>query len=602
MNLDPKNELASEQVWSDPALIQSYLNQAYNNTGVGYGDPMPTPGVVDEAVNTHNHPGDVNVQSTLSPGNRGIWDSPGWRPSTNPPYQQYNWSEVYGTIRDLNILISNASESEELSTEDQETLLGEAYFLRAYYYHNLMKLYGGVPVIEEPFELGDDVEQYQVPRNTFAETVDFIVEDLDRAADQLSTEARRPGAASQGAALALQSRVLLFAASDLVHDQSWIGSGDAALVTYTSGSQSDRWEEARDAAQAVIDLGEYSLEQTSSSDEYQSLLVEGGGSGAIWLRFFNEEGGWQHNHSQWVSPNGYNSWSGDTPTQQHVDAYEMSDGSEFEWQGGDPESAEDPIEVDENPYEDRDPRFYANILYNGRDYRARPPGPAGDDPAGVIQTGDYETPGGEGNMQAGLDTRDSPFQNWNGSRTGYNLNKFVDRTILPDREQAYNPWIHIRYAEVVLNYAEAQYQATGSATSSDGGGMSAQEALNMVRSRVGMPDVPANGGPNRTFMERIQQEREVELAFEGHRYFDVRRWMMGEEAYQNAQAIDIVGDLEAGAPEGLSVGELILEGHYNFRYSVRTEQERAWQDKNYFLPIPQAEMERNDQLVQTPNY
>lgn len=578
LNLEPRDELGSEQVWNDPALAEAYLNEVYSATGIGFGDPMPTPGVVDEAVNTHGHGDSPVVTSSLTAADRGIWDAPGWRPPTNPPYEQYYWPSVYSSIRDLNLFISNVEGNEAMPQADRETLLGEAYFLRAYFYHNLLKLYGGVPVIDEAAELGDDVSQYQVPRNTFAETVDFITADLDRASDRLSLTARRQGAATAGAALALKSRVLLQAASDL-HNGNPLGHSaeQAPFTGYTSGSQMERWRAAKNAAQAVMDLNEYSLEPVSSPSEYQDLAVQGFGSGMIWARFFSQDGGDAHNHSQFVSPNGYNSWTGDAPTQQHVDAYEMADGSAFSW--------DNPTHA-ENPYENRDPRFEANIQFNGKLWRDRPTGIQSLDPRGVVQTGWYEVPG-QSEMRPGLDTRESPIQNWNGTKTGYNLSKFVDRSISPDQAQAFNPWVHLRYAEVVLNYAEASAEL--------GEPQDAKQALDMVRGRVGMPGVPIDGGPERTLLERIRQEREVELAFEGHRYFDVRRWMMGDEVYTDAQGIRVTGALDPN-------GELLVENRYDYSYEVVSVQSRTWDDKNYFLPISQDEMNKNPNLVQNPGY
>jgi hypothetical protein len=339
----------------------------------------------------------------------------------------------------------------------------------------------------------------------------------------------------------------------------------------------------------VIDLGKYSLEQASSAQEYHQLAVEGWGSGMIWARFFSEDGGFEHDHSQFVSPNGYNSWSGDTPTQQHVDAYERADGSQFEWEGADPVSADEPVDA-KDPYSDRDPRFKANIHFNGADWRQRLGGLRSQDPKGVIQTGWYEMPNQDG-LRAGLDTREGPIQFWNGTKTGYNLRKFVDRSIEPNNVQARNPWVFLRYAEVLLNYAEASAEL--------GQTQEALEKLNMVRSRVGMPDVPPDGGPDRTLMERIRQEREVELAFEGHRYFDVRRWMIGPEAYKDAKGIRIVGRLtDESDPEA----QQLVENYYDYEYNVFSVQERAWQDKNYFLPISDDEMNRNPELVQNPGY
>ena len=594
LNTQPLDELSGESVWNDPALTKNFLASIYSNTGVEYGDPMQTPGQVDEAVNIHGHGGLTIIQSNMTPSNRGIWSSPGWRPPDHPNYEGYYWPSVYGSIRDLNLMIENVQGNETIPADEREVLLGEAYFLRAFFYHNLMKKFGGVPVIDEVSELSGDLEQYQTPRNTFGKTIEFIVADLDRAADRLSLQGRRLGAATRGAALALKSRVLLHAASDL-HDAS-ASPFDMEELVYTSGSQMERWQRAKDAAQAVIDLGAYSLDQTNNATEYHDLAVEGWGSGMIWARHFSESGDFgngnpAHNHSLNVSPNGYNCWTGDAPTQQHVDAYEMADGSEFEWDGADPVSAEQPVDA-ANPYENRDPRFEANILFNNAQWRPRPAAfraPEGGR-EGIIQTGFYEMPDRE-SLRPGLDTRGSPNQQWNGTKTGYNLAKFIDRSINPNQEFGFNSYVHLRYAEVLLNFAEAAAEL--------GQPGEAVQKLNMVRSRVGMPGVPIDGGPNRTLMERIRQEREVELAFEGHRYFDVRRWLIGEEAYQPAMGIRVVGRLvDPSHPEA----EQLVVNWYNYEYNVFTAQERQWDDKNYFVPIPLQEMERNPQLVQNPGY
>lgn len=581
VTVEPRDEVPSDQVFQDASLTKNFLNDIYSGIGLGYGDPMPTPGVVDEAVNTHGHDGSVVVESTLTPTDRGIWDAPGWRPPDNPPYEQYHWPSVYSSIRDINIFLENVQGSDALPSDEKEMLMGEARFLRGYFFHNLMKLYGGVPVTDQVFDLQGDPESFQVPRNSFKETVDFIVSDLDAAASALSMQGRRKGAATKGAALALKARVLLYAASDLYNENP---SG-MEETGYTGGSQQDRWQKAKDAAQAVMDLGAYSLEQTPTSEAYHELFTKGNESGTIWARYFSQDGGFAHDQSNFTSPNGYNSWSGDTPTQQHVDAYEMADGSQFEWEGGDPESADEPVDA-ENPYEDRDPRLEANVHFNNKEWRPRPSGIDQRDPKGKYQPGFYEMPN-QDNLRPGLDTRESSIQPWNGTRTGYNLAKFVDRDILPAQEQAFNPWVFLRHAEVLLNYAEASAEL--------GQTQEAVEKLNMVRSRVGMPDVPADGGPNRTLMERIRQEREVELAFEGHRYFDVRRWMIAPDVYKDAMGIQIEGELDPN-------GEMLVENRYNFHYNVFKVEDRGWNDKNYFLPISRNERERNPNLVQNPEY
>jgi hypothetical protein len=567
LNLDPPTEVGTNVVWTDPGLVEAYLNDVYSSTGYGFGDPMIA-GLADEAKNTHGH-GDAPMRlSNMSPTDRGLWQ---W--DNEEVITQFRWDLVYVRIRDLNTLIQNVEASEALAAAKKEMFLGEAYFLRAFFYHNLMRLHGGVPLIDQVFELVPDLEQYQVPRGTFEETVNFIVADLDTAASLLTPSGRRPGAATEGAALALKCRVLLYAASDLYARPSGI-----AETRYTAGDQMARWQAAADACQAVIALGRYSLTPAPTSDAYHELFTKGNPGETIWARYFQSLGGESHNQGLWVSPNGYNSWSGDTPLQEHVDAYEMADGSEFSW--ANPAHAAD-------PYANRDRRFYANILYNGAVWRPRPPGLDELDPVGVIQTGWFEMPGQP--LRAGIDTRESFVQNWNGTRTGYNLAKFVDKDLLPDRQQQFNPWPFLRYAEVLLNYAEALAEL-GLATE-------AAAALNQVRARVGMPDVPA-GAPD--LMDRIRREREVELAFEEHRYFDVRRWMIAPQVYTNGHGIRVTGRLDPAGPDTLIYAG--QEYAYRYEYQVIQVDERLWNDRAYFLPIPQDEVDRNPQLVQNPGY
>lgn len=570
LNLEPPTELGSDAVWSDPSLVEAYLNDVYSGTGYGFGDPMIA-GLADEAKNTHGH-GDAPMRlSNMTPTDRGLWQ---W--NNEEVITQFRWDLVYARIRDLNILIQNVEASEALSANAKNTFLSEAYFLRAFFYHNLMRLHGGVPLIDQVFDLGADLEQYQVPRGSFEATVNFIVSDLDAAAGLLTPSGRRLGAATEGAALALKCRVLVYAASDL-YEQNPSGMAETG---YTPGNQPARWQAAADACQAVIDLGRYSLAPAPTSEAYHELFTKGNPSGTIWARYFVSAGGEQHNQGLWVSPNGYNSWSGDTPLQEHVDAYEMADGSEFSWDSTAHAAA---------PYENRDPRFYANVLYNAAVWRPRPPGLDELDPVGVIQTGWFEMP--DGTLRPGLDTRESFVQNWNGTKTGYNLAKFVDKDLLPDRQQQFNPWVFLRYAEVLLNYAEA-LAALGLPTE-------AAAALNQVRARVGMPDVPPDGGPGRTLIQRIRQEREVELAFEEHRYFDVRRWMIAPQVYTNGHGIRVTGRLDPAGEPLMWSGQ---EFRYRYEYEVIQVDERLWNDRAYFLPIPQDEMDRNPQLKQNPGY
>src|SRR5919109_3394864 len=179
LNLDPPTELGNDAVWRDPGLVEAYLNDVYSGVGYGFGDPMIA-GLADEAKNTHGHGDAPMLLSNMTPTDLGLWQ---WG---SVSVRKFHWGMDYGRIRDLNTIIQHVQPSQALPAATKQTFLGEAYFLRAFYYHNLLRLHGGVPLINQVFELGGDVTQYQVPRGSFEQTVDFIVADLDSAASLLT--------------------------------------------------------------------------------------------------------------------------------------------------------------------------------------------------------------------------------------------------------------------------------------------------------------------------------------------------------------------------------------------------------------------------------
>ncbi|MDQ3843193.1 MAG: RagB/SusD family nutrient uptake outer membrane protein, partial [Bacteroidota bacterium] len=251
-----------------------------------------------------------------------------------------------------------------------------------------------------------------------------------------------------------------------------------------------------------------------------------------------------------------------------ADAYEMKDGTPFSW--ANPQQAAD-------PYKNRDPRFYASILYEGAQWRQRPADVRASDPVGIVQVGFYKK--ADGTIVPGLDTRKSPIEDWNGGYTGYYLRKFID----PNIDHQYNkqqwPWRRFRYAEVLLNYAEACI-ALGQEDE-------ARTYINMIRKRAGMPNITDAG---QALVNRYRNERRIELAYEEHRFYDVRRWLIAPEVYQDAMGVSVTGNLN---PDGSITSRT---------YSVVTAQTRQWNPRFYFLPIKLDEMNRNKKLVQNPLY
>lgn len=591
VNTKPLDQVSEADVWVDPGLSEAFVTEIYNGFGLGGFDEQMLASATDEAIFTH--PGrNINTitESRVSPEN------PGWTNNTR------SWGSMYSRIRATNLALENLADPLFEDPELVERLNGEAHFLRAYFYHQLLRYFGGVPIIEDPYELGEP--DYSIARNTFEECVNFIVAECDAAAQMLEGKSLADGRASQAAALALKARVLLYAASDL-HDiptasaNSSVISGysNSALLGYTSGDQTARWQAAQAAAKAVLDITDgymtdltepVSAEEGEQNYENISLSKNGGETELILGRYYilskNEYG---QTVGRANGPNGYHNWAGNTPTQNLVDDYQMMDGSDFDWDNPEHAAA---------PYENRDPRFYATVLYDGADWKPRTPDVAAKDPFNQIQTGTYEIMlDGEKVTYFGLDTRQSSVEDWNGTRTGYYMHKFInkDPTINDQNEWQEIPWPILRYTEAMLNYAEASIEL--------GQDAEARTWLNKIRFRAGMPAITESG---EALMEQYRNERRIELAYEEHRYHDARRWMIAEETLgEQVQIILVEGKLKPGANVTLYKYD---PENYDYTYTVTDLdpgfENREWLDKMYFLPIQRDEMNRNEQLVQNPGY
>lgn len=562
LDLDPLDQISDDALWSDPNLIDAFLSDVYLGMRHGLYE-VQLGSFVDESHFIHGYGVNEIVESNFNASAPGAWGGAG-----NSSVNAYRWGSVYERVRQINMLLENLDDSGIQDESLRDAIRGETHFLRAYFYHNLLRAYGGVPIITEVYDLDDDL---LVPRNTFAETVDFVVAEAQQAADLLELSPRNLGRATKGAALALKSRVLLHAASDLFNN------GPAnEFVGYQGGDRTARWRAAKDAAQEVMNLGVYSLYQAHADpvENYAQLFLENSDHEEIIMsRFFLEERGDGYNPGLHNGPNGYRNWAGNTPIQQLVDDYELDDGTAFDW--GNPDHAA-------SPYENRDPRFYASILHDGSFFRPRPPEGAEIEPLGIIQTFEQVTLP-DGSTRPGLDTRDGPIEDWNGGYSGYYLRKFIDPSVNHSTSEKQSvPWRFFRYAEVLLNYAEASIEL--------GEEGDARDAINQIRLRAGMPDVNDSGDALR---QRLRNERRVELAFEEHRYWDVRRWMIAPDVYSNALGIQI--RVEATDHRDRST-------YTNYQYATLHIQNRDWQDRSYFVPIPLDEIQRNSELVQNPGY
>ncbi len=564
LDVTPKDQFPDQAVFSDPNLAQAFLNDTYRGMGHGLYEIMLA-SITDETHFIHNYNTAVVVQSLITASARGALD--------DGRYGHFNWGPSYSRIRQTNIFLSHI-DAAAFDDALKQRMKGEAYFLRAYFYHNLMRMYGGVPLITKVYGLNED---YKVARNSFKETVDFIVANADSAAAllPLSYTGSDVGRATKGAALALKARVLLYAASDLYNVNP---SGQPQTGYTTPQDRVALWRAAKDAAKAVMDLGIYGLFRPSpasaqeAAQNYGDLFLQQMSQEVILSRFFLSTRDDGYNPGLHNGPNGFHTWGGNTPIQNLIDDYRMADGSKFDWTN--------PVEA-AAPYANRDPRFYASIAYDGAPWRTRPDDVKNLDPVGTIQTFRALTLTG-GNVVAGLDTRDSPVENWNGAYSGYYLRKFINPSINAQFTKEQVPWIFFRYAEVLLNYAEASIELNELGD--------ALTALNQIRRRAGMPDLVA--GPD--LRDEYRNERRVEMAFEEQRFFDTRRWMIAPQVL-NKDAFGINIFAQGTSPTDRSTWT-------NYRYETHSIQRRAWDDKMYFMPIPRDELNRNALLSQNPGF
>ncbi|SKC54097.1 RagB/SusD family nutrient uptake outer membrane protein [Ohtaekwangia koreensis] len=532
LNVEATDRISDDAITSDSSLFEDFVINRYMGTRLQDKEAEGTPpgfgrgfeyalwaSLTDEAIYNNDDNTWVVQRGQLAPENTGIAGT--------------LWSRSYRSIRECNYALTHIAEV-EMSQARKAILIAELKFIRAYRYHDLVRNYGSVVLVGDAVsELNDDLTADALfQKSSIAEGINYIVSELDQAAAALpsanNTSTWLLGRATKGAALALKSRILLYAASPL----------------YNAGT----WQQAADAAEEVMGMGytlhaDYeSLFHTSSSSEiiFERLYVVG--ARHVCLEISN-------------GPNGYGGWAGNSPLQNLVDAYEVKEDEDtavpFDWSNTTHVA---------DPYANRDSRFYASILYNGAEYRGR----------------EIETflPGGK-------DSKDGK-DNWNASKTGYYLRKFVDENLPMDNPwdvAGIQPWIYIRYAEILLNYAEAQNEVAGPDAS-------VYDAINLIRQRADMPDLPA--GLSQTEMrEAIRRERQVELAFEEHRFYDVRRWMIAMETENEpAYGISITKD----------------GSNLTFEKKVALDG-RKFEEKHYWLPIPRAEIQSSgNKLQQSPNY
>ena len=556
----PLTEISDNDLWSDPALLKAFVNSRYNQVGVNGAESMQS-SIVDETELTWLRGCETHNFARLSPTDLGRMNGAWWG------WDNRSWSTKWTNISNCNIFFERVDNVGFTDEAEKTKLVGQVRFIRAFEYWDLIARWGAMPIITKSFSINDREEIVDQKRNTYKECIDFLVGELDQAAKELPANWSGDdyGRATSVAALALKSRILLYAASPLMNEDVKIPE-----VGYTT-PEPDRWQKAAKAATEALAAAQaagyelYNLDADPSKN-YQMIFMDNTAANkeTLFARMGTNSAGGESISScdQYNNPNGYGGWGGNCPLQELVDAYEVvKDGvaSKFDWNNPEEKA---------NPYANRDPRFYATILYDGAKWMTR-----------NVET--YFDVDSNGNITGG--GKDTKFGNdsWNASPTGYNMKKFMDEGYaLNSWNFCARKWIHLRMAELYLNKAEALYNI--------GDEEGAREALKPVRERAGMPAVTATGTD---LLEAIKNERRIEFAFEEHRYFDVRRWKEAPKYFgSTVHAITI-----KKYPDGKKTYEVD-----KLRSDVGGD--RKWDDKMYWLPITKAEIDKNPNLVQNPGY
>lgn len=476
-----------------------------------------------------------------------------WGP--NRVYDDF-YADAYYFLRKANLFIEKAPESAITPASAIPNLMGQAYFLRAFFHFELMKRYGGAIIATRSFKIDENLD---VPKNTFDEVVAQIVSDCDKAVTDIIAlshvqyPAGEKGRATKAAALALKSRTLLYAASPLNNLNN-----DPA-----------KWQAAADAAQQFITVAGGNHNLAATAVQYQELWN-------FTTQPYNREVIFAaqpvltNQIDRYNSPPSYENALGRTnPTQDLVDAFEMKTTGRLPFNPDGTVNTASGYNA-ANPYLNRDDRLTYFINRNDQLWWTGSP---------AIQT--YNG----GKDRIAIEDRVT--------QTGYYMRKFLANNVrwTGSTSTARRYWIFFRYAEILLNHAEALNEAQGPAA--------ALASINLARQRigVGLPALqttnPTGNGylaPTKEAMRaRIQNERRVELCFEDHRFFDVRRWKLGEQFFNKP-----VRGVVITSSNGLSTGTM--------SYSVVNVQNRIFQQKMYYFPFPQSELNKTTKLVQNANW
>ena len=559
------NDVTEAQLWANPDYSRNFLNNVYSVLSDRYsvdGDGALLAAGSDEAVNS-------NQNSSINILNNGTWG----------PARAFDdvWADMYAGIRKANMFLENIDRSpvivlDELNPANVPAnqtfelqiarLKGQAYFLKAFFEFELLKRYGSFVIVNRTLTVTDELN---LPRNTFDQCVAQISADCENAISRLPLSPSEWNAVNRGracgtAAMALKARMLLYAASP----------------QYNPTNDLTKWQAAADAAKRLMDTGKHSIFNSAYPN--------------IWLwnvtaNQYNIETIFATQTLNTVTietnnaPVSYDAANGRTnPTQELVDSYEMKPTGKLPSETGSGYVAT-------SPYSNRDPRLGFTVLFNSASVQPTTPAPAN---APYLLTLFKSKP-----VETFVGGKDGLNLNINATKTGYYLRKYLSESAswAGTTTNIRRPWIFFRYAEVLLNYAEALNEAQGTAAVTQ-----VLTEVNRIRNRTGVV-MPALQTTNPTgagyvpldkieIRKRIRNERRVELAFEEHRFYDVRRWKEGEITFNKPVT-------------GMRIVQLTPT---TFSYTPFVVENRVFTAKNYLYPISQNEINRAPALGQNFGY
>lgn len=545
LDITPDGRISLDDVFKDEKQVEAYLNTAYNNIPsyfYGYHFWAMLAGISDEAKDS-----DSGVEGNVLSTN---WNAGNLNANSNPLEITANAGVVGNSryvsfwkgIREVNVFLSYIDKANIPSAKNKSRFTAEAKLLRAFYYLELIKQFGPMPINDKPFT--PETDYTKLTRPTFQANIDFILKDCDDAIATADlpmriTEESERGRFTQAIAHAIKSQATLYNASP-----QWNASNDnSKWVTAAKVS--------KEALAALTANGNYQLypnygeyfELTSdisnTPKDKESIFERPGSPSAVTFTT-----------TQTIPrKNGFK--AGSCPSQELIDSYGMVGSGEPAILGYsdedhllpilNPGSGYDPT----NPYVGRDPRFYATVWYNGAMY---------DNVATRIVPIESFVGGLDGLLR----------NNRKNTHTGYYLRKFINPKVQTGVGQA-SRWKKFRLGEIYLNYAEAENEATGAT-------IDVYNAINTVRKRAGMPNLKT-GLSKDAMRQRIRNERQVELAIEEHRFYDVRRWKILDKTDKLVTGMEITKTGTA----------------FSYKRFV-AERRNAWQDKFRLFPLPQGEV------------